>query len=287
MYTKLKIKLISNNRELYLDDENYSIVQVEGIDFPILELNMSSNAGYDGSILNSKRIDKRYISIQADYKGKNREFEREKLISFFNPKTQGTLLVEYYGGVKAINYEIESFSSKITNINDKLNFNVDLVCGNPYFSDVKEKKCSIARWRGGFMFPLVIPQNKPIIVGLREPSLIVNVNNTGSVESGLIVEFKALGTLSKPSLININTNEHMKINKSMESGEVIRINTNYGSKKVIQFLKGMENDIMNYWDLTGTFLQLKVGDNLFRYEAESNIDNLEVNLYYRPLYLGV
>ena len=40
-------------------------------------------------------------------------------------------------------------------------------------------------------------------------------------------------------------------------------------------------------DLDSTFLKLEVGDNLFRYDAEENINNLEVNIYYNPNYLEV
>ena len=126
-----------------------------------------------------------------------------------------------------------------------------------------------------------------IIMGLREPSLIVNVLNTGDVESGMIIEFKALGTLKNPSLLNVNTGEFLKINKSMVSGEIIKVNTNVGNKKVIKDLNGIETNILNLIDLDSTFLQLNVGDNLFRYNADENLNNLEISIYYNPYYLGV
>src|SRR5665648_504005 len=42
----------------------------------------------------------------------------------------------------------------------------------------------------------------------------------------------------------------------------------------------------NYIDLGSTFLQLDVGDNLMRYDADTGIDNLEVSIYFTPQYLG-
>ncbi len=126
-----------------------------------------------------------------------------------------------------------------------------------------------------------------IIMGLREPSLIVNALNTGNVESGMIIEFKALGTLTNPSILNVETQEFFKVNKSMVAGEVITVNTNIGAKKVIDNLNGVETNILNLIDLDSTFLQLRVGDNLLRYDADTNLDNLEVNIYYNPFYLGV
>jgi len=126
-----------------------------------------------------------------------------------------------------------------------------------------------------------------IIMGLREPSLIVNALNTGNVESGMIIEFKALGTLTNPSILNVETQEFFKVNKSMVAGEIITVNTNVGAKKVIDNLNGVETNILNLIDLDSTFLQLGVGDNLLRYDADTNLDNLEVNIYYNPFYLGV
>ncbi|CBZ03296.1 hypothetical protein H04402_01484 [Clostridium botulinum H04402 065] len=41
------------------------------------------------------KTDKRYISLQGDYKGYNKEIERQSLISFFNPKNKGKLTVDY------------------------------------------------------------------------------------------------------------------------------------------------------------------------------------------------
>ena len=269
------------------EDSPYKLIDIEGIEKSEFELNLVSNAQYDGSIVISKRLKNRPVSIVVDYRGVNKEIERQKLISFFNPKNSGILLITYGNIERAIKYEVEDFNCKLVNINDDLTFKVDFICPNPYLRNILEFKVNIALWKGQFKFPLIIPKDIGIIAGLREPSLIVNVNNTGDVECGVIIEFKALGTVNKPSLLNVNTGEYIKINKSMVVGEIIRVNTNIGSKKATKVLKGVETNILNYLDLNSTFLQLDVGDNLFRYDAEENLNNLEVSIYYNPYYLGV
>ncbi|BDR75753.1 hypothetical protein N071400001_14770 [Clostridium tetani] len=127
-------------------------------------------------------------------------------------------------------------------------------------------------------------------MGHREPSLIVNVNNNGQVKTGMIIEFFARGTVVNPSLFNVNTREFIKINKSMVAGEKIIVNTNFGKKKILSVNNGIETDAVNYLDIEGggdTFLQLDVGDNLFRYDAYENLNNLETTIYYNNNYLGV
>ena len=73
----------------------------------------------------------------------------------------------------------------------------------------------------------------------------------------------------------------------MVAGEIIKINTNQGSKKVLDLIGNSQTDIMNYLDLNSTFLKLYKGDNLFKYAAGSGDDNLEVSIYYNPAFLGV
>ncbi len=285
----IKLTLKSNNKILEIA-KDYKLFDIEGIETAEFELNIVNNSHLDGSSVISKRIQKRPISISVDYKGENKEIERQKLISFFNPKNIGVLIVEYGDVKRSIEYEIENFKSKLTNVYDGLSFTVDLICPNPFWTNVELNKKQIALWKGDFHFPLVIPINKGITMGHREPSLIVNVLNNGQVKTGMIIEFFARGTLSNPSLFNVNTREFIKINKGMVAGEKFIINTNVGKKKILQELNGVTTDILNYLDIVGggdTFLQLEVGDNLFRYNADSNLDNLEVNIYFSPQYLGV
>ena len=73
----------------------------------------------------------------------------------------------------------------------------------------------------------------------------------------------------------------------MSAGEIITINTAFGEKRVESCLNGITTNAFNYIDFNSTFLQLDIGDNLFRYNADLNIDNLEVSIYYMPQYLGV
>ena len=44
---------------------------------------------------------------------------------------------------------------------------------------------------------------------------------------------------------------------------------------------------LDYLDVDSTYFQLSVGDNLYRYSAEENLENLEVSIYHDDLYLGV
>ena len=49
----------------------------------------------------------------------------------------------------------------------------------------------------------------------------------------------------------------------------------------------MARRLNNTSTLNSTWLQLKPGMNLIKYDAESGLNNLECSVFYTPLYLGV
>ena len=170
-------------------------------------------------------------------------------------------------------------------------FQIKGTCADPLFSEINGSKETIAATIATFHFPLIMSTNlyeRGIVFGYRQPSLTAKVTNKGAVEVGMKIVFKAIGELTNPRLIDVDTREFVAIEKSMVAGEEIVINTNVGEKS-IQGKIGNE-DYSNYFmykDLDSTWLQLRLGDNLFRYDADSGLDNLEVYLYFYNKYLEV
>jgi hypothetical protein len=101
------------------------------------------------------------------------------------------------------------------------------------------------------------------------------------------IVFRALGELENPQLFNVNTREYMKLNYTMQGGDVITVDTSYGAKNIILTRNGVETNIYRYMDVDSTFLQLDIGDNIFRYDADDGLSNLEVTVYFSQKYLGV
>ena len=74
----INLKLVQGNKSLELDETNYKIISIEGIDYPELDISTTSNAHYDGSYINSKRADKRTVTIKAEYQFNDTEIERDE-----------------------------------------------------------------------------------------------------------------------------------------------------------------------------------------------------------------
>lgn len=243
----------------------------------------SKGAGQDGVTVTGESLDVRNIVVQGTVRG-DTERNRLILLSILNPKLKSKLIYVNAGVEKYIDCMVEKAPTITKERWPK--YLVSFFCANPYWQDAEEAKEEIALWVGDFSFPLEIIATG-IEMGHREPSLIVNTFNGGDVECGMRVEFKALATLTNPSILNVNTQEFIKINKTMVAGEVLTVTTHFGKKKVESTLNGVTTNAFNFIDLGSTFLQLDVGDNLFRYNADTGIDNLEVSIWFVPQYLGV
>ena len=127
-----------------------------------------------------------------------------------------------------------------------------------------------------------------IIMGLRSPSTIVTITNTGTLPCGFIITFQASGTVENPKIIDINTQEYIRLSHTMQAGEVIRISTLDNNKTVRQIIGEDSINAFNFLDFANsTFLQLAVGINYLRYDADSGLDNLSVEFKFDPRYLEV
>lgn len=281
----------SIGNEITINEGNIYLMSVDGLS--VLNANNIGYSGYlqDGEVYRYSLIEKRDLQIEFLIKAFSISELldlRKNILTVFNPKLgEGELFYSYNG----IERKIKCVSDGTPNmklIGDRTYCTgiIRLLAYDPYFTDVKTTRKVITNWRKTLHFPISLPK-EGIQYGVKEPSLIVNIENNGDVECGMIIEFRAKGTVIKPSLLNVNTREYFKLNYTMASGEVIRVNTNYGKKRITSILNGIETNIMNSLDLTSTFLQLNVGDNLFRYDAEEFLNNLEVNIYFNTKYLGV
>lgn len=216
---------------------------------------------------------------------------KRKLNSFVNPQEAVTMFYSDYK-ISFVPDESVKYSVSAAENNEIFcKFQIDGTAPNPLFSDDFETKSAFVETIPSFHFPLVLSKSLPdkgIVFGKRMASLIANVNNKGSVSVGMKIVFKANGTVVNPSLVNVNTQEDFTINKTLVLGEEIEVTTIIGEKSV----KGKigNNDFTNYFmykALDSSWLQLDVGDNLFRYNAEDGIENLDVFVYFYNQYLEV
>lgn len=281
----------NNNKSIELGNAApFLVTTIDGLGSPQNEIYTQKSPYQDGVTATHSSLGPRNIVIEGkiiDSNRENRQAYRYKLLSIFNPKLDGKLIIDLGSAQRQIDCKVEQAPYFSSNSEQNYqNFSISLLAPNPYWQDINTIKEEVAIWRGAFEFPLEIVE-EGIEMGYREPSLIVNIFNKGDVACGMKILFKALATVVNPSLFNVNTREYFKINKTMQAGEVLTVTTHFQNKRVELNANGVVSNAFNWIDLDSTFLQLEVGDNLFRYDADGGLDNLEVSIYYTPQYLGV
>lgn len=251
----------------------------------------TNSMGQDGDTYLGYRIESRDIDIVGNIKERDKvalQALRRKMNRVLNPQYEATLTYELGDFKRVIGCTVDDapiFKKK--SLFEQ--FTVNLCCLNPFWREESETREDIATWLGGLEFPVEsgLELYEGWQIGYRQPSLIVNVYNSGDVKSGIRIEFRALGAITNPQLLNVNTQEFIKINMELVAGDVLTLSTGYGEKSVTLKRNGVTTDAFRYLDVDSTYLQLSVGDNLFRYSAEENTENLEVSIYHNNLYLGV
>lgn len=264
---------------------------VDGIVGVTNAVHSTNSMGQHGDTYVGQRIEARDIDIAGhiNTRDKQQSYElRRQLLKVLNPELDGTLMYEYGSFRRVINCRIHG-KPDVRRKKVLQEFSIPLECLNPFWREESEEKEDIASWVEAWEFPCEIDLDDPhsMIFGYRAESVIVNCYNEGDVSTGMRVRFTALGTVRNPIILNVDTEEFIKLNVTMKTGDVIEVNTKYGSKGAELLRDGVKTDYFRYIDVDSTFMQLDIGDNNFRYDADSGVDFLEVTIFFNKEYLGV
>ena len=262
----------------------YFLQRAEGIGNVRQAVTTFKAPNQDGAFFVSGSLDMRHIMLEGTVVGDTIEQTHEarrQLLRVFTPKLKGTLV---YRNAQ-IPCIVEEAGFVATNSTRAPSFFVSLLCPSPFFEALEELRVELASWVNMFSFTLEIPSTG-IEFALRQPSQIITVNNEGDVPCGYCISFKALGTLTNPELVNVDTGEVFRLLKTMSAGEEIRVHTHFAGKRVTQIINETESNAFSFMDTASTFFQLAPGVNTLRYNASTNMELLECVLTYRPLYLS-
>jgi hypothetical protein len=114
-----------------------------------------------------------------------------------------------------------------------------------------------------------------------------NIVNAGEVDTGVIMEIFAIGTVVNPIIYDVLNRTHMKLDFTMQTNDIIRINTYSGAKSVTLIRDGVESNMLSQLSYSSKWLTLKGGDNVFTYDAESGLANVRLTFRTVAHYGGV
>ena len=284
-YIKLIIN-IGGEQIIIARDSVYRLLAggITGIESADLEAVISEYAAMDGGYIDAVRVPPRHISVLfAVDERKQTEELRKKLIAFFSPRKQGTLIVERANRSRKIRFYLSEQPEFIQDniIDDRLHVRVNMICPDPYFEDVTPTTVNFMKPLPLLTFPFNSLAGVGITSGVLEITDTTTLVNNGDMPVGIICDITANGgTVTNPK-ITMN-GQYVRVIKTMEIGDTIQIDTNKGQKNI--YFNGESQFI---FDRKSIFFQLPVGENTIVISADAGIKDAKASFTYSFKYLGV
>jgi hypothetical protein len=280
---EFKVKYSDGSIYSLTNNPNYTLYRIDGLEPPQADVNRSNNATSDGSTVNSVKVRERnlvlYMTIEGDV-----ETNRINLYKYFPYKKN----IELYYKNNTRDVFIEGYVEKVTPayFEQKQIAQVSIICPQPYFKALDELVSYFSEVTSLFEFPFSIAES-----GVELSTITTNVRksiiNTGEVESGVIIELNAIGTVVNPIIYDVFKRTHIALKFTMEINDKIIINTYQGKKSITLTRDGVTTNAMGYMRPDSTWLTLDVGDNVFTYDSDSGNSDLQITFTTTAMYGGV
>lgn len=259
----------------------YIVYNVLGMDPADAIIDTNRNASTDGSVFNSAYIDNKEITLtmalnypaEANRINLYRYFKNKKPLKLFFKTDLRDVFIDGYCQRVNVNFFEKKEIAQIT-----------ILCTNPYFKAKDAETVQISQNQSLFEFPFSIQTPIPFSEISNTSHEIVN---NGDIKVGAIFRITANGYVDAPKIINVDTNEYFLITAGMSAGEVIEINTIQNERSVLMGDGQSMSDYIYGMSINSTWLELDVGENHFAATADSNPENMNVEIEFRAFYEGV
>lgn len=263
-------------------NRNYIVEKVTGLTPPKSKINYSEIAGVSGGLFNSSKTEIRnlVLYIRPQYPV---EENRLKLYRYF--QTGQWCKIQYKN--ESLDVEIQGYVEIIESDLFQLGqvFQVSIICPQPFFEGVNEIYTSISSTIDMFEFPFEIDSSGVEFSQIQNLQH-VNVFNNGDIETGVVVEIIALGSVVNP-IIYSDKGGSIALNFTMREFDKIVIDTRSGQRSVKLIRDGVETNILNVIRPNPEWFTLRPADNVFSYDVESGLDFVEIVFRHKTKYGGV
>lgn len=284
------IQTLSGKTLDLMRDERFSLYKIEGLAPPNASLNFSTIVNVDGQTYNTGRLNSRniviYLRINPDI-----ETNRNALYQYFTVKQNIRLFYKNNFHDVYIDGVIETFECDFFVYNEIVQ--ISIICPDPYFRSRNSTEVAFSKVTSAFEFPFETPPE--IEFGQIQMQNSISVDG-GNVATGLTIEFIATGDLIlHPKFINLTTNQFIYLtgeDSVMNTGDVIRINTNRHNKSITKIYTDesgniVEKNILFTRSTDSSWIQLVPGTNELTYTADEYPENLVVKISFDTLTQGV
>ena len=261
----------------------YMTSKIEGLNPPTSIISTSNYAGMNGSYLNNAFIDKRNVVIHFEMRGINIEQRRHELYRIV--KTSRYLKIYYRTANISVYTEGYVETCEMNNFEQLTSGQISVICPDIYWYSTESQYAYYSKESGAFTFPFSIDE-KGVPLGYYSDTSSIMIVNDGD-ETGFTIQLEALEEVKNPCIYCNEDNSYLRINTTMQKGDVIIISTKIGKRTVVLNRYGEESNIINLLSSGSTWFTLKAGKNNYTVTAQYGLQNQKVKMIHTNAYLGV
>lgn len=262
---------------------DYDVLEVQGLNPAPANINTVAVSGIDGTRFNSARIGERNIVIRLNIRPPIEE-NRINLYKYFRVKHPIRVRYKNEHLDVYIDGYIDSFENGLFGMLQQPQ--ISIICPNPYWLSQHKTEVEFDSITALFEFPFSIAAAG---IAFSELNAVTSTYlNAGNVATGAVITFTALANgVKNPTFYNRTTGKYFGVNITMQSGDVITINTQQGEKSVTLLRAGVTTSIVNSRSEGSTWLTFEPGENEVSYGADEGQTSLRVTLTSTQKYEGV
>lgn len=255
----MTLEIICGNENITFGSGTLELARIEGLAAAEYSVSTRKSSALDGSVRRDTRIMPREIEMDFAFFGPEQDQTRHRLISFFNPKKEMTIVASTTVTKRKISAWVQGFNITQTTQGAPMLAQLKLVCPEPYFLDFSQSSQS---------------------------GLSSIIYNTGDIETGMNIVLSASnGDVTGDILIkNLSTGKFFKYTGGIPRGGSVTISTENKNKYVTA--NGGANAISNM-SKDSSFIKLTVGGNHISITAAQGQANLSAQISYNCKFLGV
>ena len=234
-----------------------------------------------GETVESMTVGGRTITVRGTVFG-NVQSRKKMMRKVFAPFVCGKLIFEGKHYIRVCVKDTPTFSP----VKDDGRFTMLLYAPFPFFYSVDDAHYNIGEIFPMFSFP--VNYATPHKFGERGTEKYTNVYNSGDIAVPFNVYMKTFGTSVNPLIVNLDTQEYLKLNGTLTAGDVANIYRDSNNILRVELSTGGELvDILSWVDDGSSLFQLNPGDNIIAFDDDDGGSSLTVKFTFSPAVVAV
>ena len=258
-------------------DGGFLINKPSGIDTVSITLSQAKGINQTGATIQSTNIQPRPVNINGYIVGDDQDGKKDQLLSVIRPDIGGRLYAD--------DYYLNVYPTATPNIEARsksANFQFSILAAYPYWCKDDSASAVLSGIMKLFKFPWNISREYQF--GELMKTKFMNVANRGQVPVPFTATFIASAEVVNPMITNATTLKYLLINKTLVEGERLTVEITHDRTSVYSNVDG---DCRGALSLRSSLFQLEVGDNVLKPEAESGLENMQVNIDFATEIVGI